>query len=95
MVLMPEVESDPVRTRKPDLAELSQRLRSLGREMRSLSPSQPDFRQRLNSLRTEINAVAARLRRVNLIGRLSGAGRILPKPISKPWRSPSAGKDHD
>ena len=47
MVLMLDVESDPVRTREPDPAELSQRLRSLGREMRSLSPLQPDFLQRL------------------------------------------------
>ena len=67
MVLMLDVESDPVQALQPDFAELSQTLRRLAREMQSLSETQPDFLQRLEILRNEINSVAVRLRGVNLI----------------------------
>jgi hypothetical protein len=60
---MVDVEHDPVEARKPDFVELSQELRRLGRELRSLSESQPDFLQRLDSLQNEMNSIACRFRR--------------------------------
>ena len=67
MVLMLDVERDPVQTREPDFAEISQKLRRLGRDMRSLSDKQPDFSKRLESLRNELESVARQLRRANSI----------------------------
>jgi chromosome segregation ATPase len=67
MDLVLDVERDLVQTREPDLAEISQKLRRLGRDMRSLSDTQPDFSKRLESLRNELDSVACRLRRANRI----------------------------
>ncbi len=67
MVLVLYVERDPVQTRGPDFEKLSQRLRRLGQEMRTLSQSQPDFWVRLEGLRMELNSVADRLRGLNSI----------------------------
>ena len=65
MVLMLDVERDSGQAREPDYGELSRRLRMLGREMRSLSETQPDFSKRLESLQNELNLVTCRLQRVN------------------------------
>ena len=67
MVLVLEVESSSVQAREPDFTELSQKLRRLGCEMRSLTQSEPDFVKRLESLRNELDSVACRLRRANTI----------------------------
>ena len=67
MVLMLDVERDSLQTREPDFAELSRKLRRLGRDMRSLSETQPDFLIRLESLRNELNLVACQLRRLSSI----------------------------
>jgi chromosome segregation ATPase len=65
MVLV--LERDLVQTREPDFGELSQKLRRLGRDMKSLSDTQPDFSKRLESLRNELDSVASQLRRANSI----------------------------
>ena len=67
MVLVLDVEREPLQTRDRDLTELSQKLSRLGREMRSLTQSQPDFLKRLESLRIELDSVACQLRRANSI----------------------------
>ena len=67
MVLVLDVERDLVQTGEPDFAEISQKLHRLGRDMRSLSDTQPDFLKRLESLRNELGSVASQLRRANRI----------------------------
>ena len=61
------LQRDPVQTREPDFAEISQKLRRLGRDMKSLSDTQPDFLKRLESLRNELDSIASQLRRANSI----------------------------
>ena len=63
MVLILEVERNSGQARDPDYEELSRKLRRLGREMRSLSETQPDFSKQLESLRSELNLVTRQLRR--------------------------------
>jgi len=48
-----------------DLAALSIRLRGVAEAMKNLSGDRPDFRERLEELRNELNSVCSRLRRVS------------------------------
>ncbi len=50
---------------KAELAELSQRLRNIASDVRSLSQSEPDFVVRLQALHKQLDSVASRLRIVN------------------------------
>jgi hypothetical protein len=63
MVLVVDVERDLVHIQEPDFTELSQKLRTLGRDMRNLTLSEPDFAQKLECLRKQLDSVACRLRR--------------------------------
>ncbi len=47
--------------------ELSQRLRRLAHDVQSLSESQPDFLEKLESFRIELDSLAYQLRRANSI----------------------------
>ena len=47
-----------------ELAEMISTLRGLAQAMRSLSGEQPDYREKLQKLGQEVNAVGFRLRRI-------------------------------
>ena len=47
---------------KEDLADISDRLRRLAREVKSLSQTQPDFRIRVESIRRDLKAIGRLLR---------------------------------
>ena len=50
---------------KAELTELSQKLRNIAGDMRSLSQSEPDFLTRLQALQKQLDLVASRFRRVH------------------------------
>ncbi len=52
------------RTCKAELVELSQRLRNIASDIRSLCQAEPDFVLRLQALQKQIESVASRLGRV-------------------------------
>ncbi len=47
---------------KEGLADISDRLRSLAREVKSLSQTQPDFRIRVESIRRDLTSIGRLLR---------------------------------
>ena len=49
---------------KAELAELSQKLRNIASDIRSLSQKEPGFSMRLQALQKQVESVAFRLRRV-------------------------------
>jgi hypothetical protein len=50
---------------KAELAELSQKLRNIASDIRSLSQNEPDFPMRLQAIQKQLDLVALRFRRVN------------------------------